>query len=86
MFGSLKGSPGGPPARPSSALWQATGLGLVLGAATLVGALLGQYLDRRWATSPWLTLAGTLLGMLAGLFEVIGVLKGIESAETRRRE
>lgn len=78
MPGYLKG--------PASGLWQAAGLGIMLGAITVVGALVGQYLDRRWGTGPWLTLAGTVLGMLAGLFEVIGALRKLESAETKRRE
>ena len=76
----------GYPKSPASGLWQAVGLGTMLGAITLVGALIGQYLDRRWGTGPWLTLAGTVLGMLAGLFEVIGALRKLESAETKRRE
>jgi F0F1-type ATP synthase assembly protein I len=53
------------------------GLAFVLGALTALGAWLGHYLDRRWGTVPWLTLAGTLLGMGAGFFEVASVLRHI---------
>jgi F0F1-type ATP synthase assembly protein I len=54
------------------------GLALTLGVTTAAGALLGDYLDHRWGTGPWLTLVGTLLGMAAGFFEMISVLARIE--------
>ena len=51
------------------------GLAFVLGGLTVLGAWFGNYLDRRWGTGPWLTLAGTLLGMGAGFFEVVTALR-----------
>ncbi len=53
------------------------GLGFVLGALTALGALLGLYLDGRWGTGPLFTLVGTLLGMGAGFFEVITVMRRV---------
>ena len=53
------------------------GLGFVLAVMTALGALAGYYLDRRWGTIPWLTLAGTLCGMGAGFFEVVTVLRRV---------
>ncbi len=35
-------------------------------AAVAVFTLLGVWLDRKFATSPWLTLAGALVGMTGG--------------------
>jgi F0F1-type ATP synthase assembly protein I len=42
---------------------------------TLAGALIGQYLDRRLGTVPWLTLAGTMAGMAAGFAEVLRIVR-----------
>jgi ATP synthase protein I len=53
------------------------GLGFALGALTALGAWAGHYLDRRWGTGPWLTLAGTLLGMGAGFYEVYSVMRRV---------
>jgi ATP synthase protein I len=51
-----------------------TGLGLQFGLTVLLGALLGYYLDRRWGSSPWLTLAGTLAGTAAAFYQVVRAL------------
>jgi F0F1-type ATP synthase assembly protein I len=59
---------------PMRAVWLVAGLTLSLGLMTAAGALLGQYLDGRWGTGPWLTLAGTLCGMGAGFLEVWSLL------------
>jgi len=48
--------------------WQLAGLGLELG--LLIGGLtyLGYLADRKFNTSPWLTLAGTLTAMVGGCY------------------
>lgn len=46
-------------------------LGFSMGGMVAAGALLGYYLDRRWGTTPWLTLIGILLGTGAGMFYVV---------------
>lgn len=46
-------------------------LGFAMGGMVATGALLGYWLDRRWGTTPWLTLTGTLVGMAAGIFYVV---------------
>ena len=63
---------------PLRAAWLVASLALTLGVLTAAGALLGQYLDRRWGTGPWLTLIGTFIGMAAGFFEMVSVLVRIE--------
>jgi ATP synthase protein I len=70
MRGDLRG--------PMRALGLVGGLGFVLATTTVLGALLGYYLDRRWGTAPWLTLLGTLAGMGAAFFEVVAVMKRVE--------
>lgn len=37
-------------------------LGFVVAASILMGLALGNYLDKRWHTEPWLTLTGLILG------------------------
>ena len=59
-------------------LGRLSGLGLMLGLSVGFGALLGWYLDGRWGTSPWVTLAGTLVGTGAGLYEVLTTLREYE--------
>lgn len=63
---------------PMQTVGMVGGLAFVLGATTALGALIGYYLDGRWGTAPWLTLVGTLLGMAAGFFEVVTVLRRVE--------
>lgn len=45
-------------------------LAFVLPAATVVGWLIGAWLDR-WLHTTWLYIAGILLGILAGFVELI---------------
>jgi len=59
------------------------GLAFVMAATTILGALAGHYADQRWGTTPWLTLAGTLLGMGGGFFEVLRVMRRMER-DTRK--
>ena len=51
------------------------GAGLMLGVSTLLGAGIGYWLDRRWHTGNWLTLAGMFLGLAAGFVELFRLLK-----------
>lgn len=46
------------------------GAAWTLTAAVLLGVLGGRWLDGRWGTRPWLTLLGTLTGLIVGLYEV----------------
>jgi ATP synthase protein I len=47
-------------------------LGLSVSLSIFIGLAIGVYLDRRWDTSPWLTLIFLVLGILAG-FRNIGL-------------
>jgi ATP synthase protein I len=77
-FGFLFRRRGAMPGRyqgPIRAIGMVGGLGFMLGLSVLAGALLGHYLDRRWGTGPWVTLAGVLLGTAVGFREVIAALR-----------
>jgi ATP synthase protein I len=41
-------------------------IGLSVALSIFIGLAIGVYLDRRWQTSPWLTLLFLLLGIAAG--------------------
>ena len=47
------------------------GIGVELVAPLLVGVFGGRWLDRRFATEPWLLLTGAVLGAVAGMINLI---------------
>ncbi|NOY87040.1 MAG: AtpZ/AtpI family protein [Deltaproteobacteria bacterium] len=50
-------------------------LGLEMGAAVIIGLLLGIFLDRKFDTSPWLTLLFLGLGFAAGVRALIRAVR-----------
>lgn len=50
--------------------WDYAQIGLELAGAVLLGLWLGYWLDGRLETRPWLTLAGSLLGLAGGFYRV----------------
>ncbi len=46
-------------------------IGYVWAISVIAFTLLGVYLDNRWQTKPWLTLAGALLGIFSGFYHLI---------------
>jgi F0F1-type ATP synthase assembly protein I len=50
------------------------GLGVTMAASVVVGILGGRWLDNRLGTTPWLTVAGLLLGVGAGFYNLMVVL------------
>lgn len=55
------------------------GLGLQFVVTVLVCLFLGQWLDRKLGTSPWLLLTGMLLGAGIGLWTMLRVMRQEES-------
>ncbi len=53
-------------------------VGLEMGIAVILGLLLGQWLDGRFGTTPWLMLLCTGLGMTAGMK---GVFRAVRQAD-----
>ena len=50
-------------------------VGIFFGVAVVLGLLAGRWLDGRFRTEPWLTLAGVLIGVAAGFRELYRVSK-----------
>jgi F0F1-type ATP synthase assembly protein I len=48
-----------------------TGLGLEFG----ICVVLGWWLDGRWKTTPWLTLAGIALGLTAATWHMVALVR-----------
>jgi F0F1-type ATP synthase assembly protein I len=63
--------------KPGQNIWRQIGryshLGFVLPASIVVGLAIGAALDH-WLKTTWLTLAGLLVGCVAGFFEMIRVI------------
>jgi len=67
-----------PPSPPIlRALGTLGGLGFTFAIPTVLGTILGNYLDGLLHTTPGLTLFGLLLGFIAGILGVIGLLKTV---------
>jgi len=65
--------------------WRALGslgtVGLTFVVATVLGALVGYYLDRLFGTSPWLFLLCLLFGIAAGFREFFRVIAALDREE-----
>lgn len=61
------------------------GMGLQFVVVVLVCLFAGQWLDGKLGTSPWLLLAGMMVGAGLGLWSMLRVMRQQE-AEARRRE
>lgn len=63
---------------PWRALGVVSGAGITFVVATAGGALLGYFLDRWLGTSPWLTLIGLGVGIVAGFRELVRWIRATE--------
>ncbi|MCX7918928.1 MAG: AtpZ/AtpI family protein [bacterium] len=52
-----------------------TAIPLLLGTGPIVGFYIGDWLDKRFNTAPWLMLSCLLLGFIAGIKETITLIK-----------
>lgn len=57
-----------------------------LGFAVLGGLALGYWLDRLCGTSPWLTVAGLLLGFIGGLWTLIRLVNTLMEKERSNQD
>lgn len=59
--------------------WRQVGLlttiPFILALAPIVGYLLGQYLDKRFHSSPWLSIILLALGFVAGVRETVNIIR-----------
>jgi F0F1-type ATP synthase assembly protein I len=60
------------------------GLGLQFVVTVLVCLFIGQWLDRKLGTTPWLLLAGMMLGAGIGLWTMLRVMRAQEAEDARR--
>jgi hypothetical protein len=54
-----------------SPVWRYAGLGVELAASVAVCVALGWWVDHRFATAPWGVLAGALIGLSAGMYNLV---------------
>lgn len=54
-------------------------VGIQLAASVVAGLAIGNWLDGKWGTSPWLAITGTLLGTVGGIWNLVRILKWNES-------
>jgi F0F1-type ATP synthase assembly protein I len=47
------------------------GIGLEIAVGVALGYFIGAWVDRRWNSSPWGVLAGTMIGLAGGLYLLI---------------
>jgi F0F1-type ATP synthase assembly protein I len=65
-----------PPSSPSgSSLWRHAFAGMTLAITLLVGVYAGVWVDKRWDTEPWGVLAGAVLGMVVGFYNLLKEFK-----------
>ncbi len=60
-------------------------IGITFALTLTACVLVGIWADRRWRTTPWLTVAGTLAGMTVGGFWMYQRLKRQEESDDPRR-
>ena len=50
-------------------------VGVQLAVMVVGGLLLGHWVDGKWGTSPWLALAGLVVGSIGGFYNLIRLLQ-----------
>ena len=53
-------------------------IGIEMVVSTFMGLAIGVYLDRRWETTPWLTIGFLIIGIAAGFRNVFREIKKLE--------
>ncbi|NIP72152.1 MAG: AtpZ/AtpI family protein [Gammaproteobacteria bacterium] len=56
-------------------------VGLELGLSVLIGLFVGQWLDARFGTEPWLLLLFLMFGMAAGFRSIYRALKDLNARQ-----
>ena len=50
-------------------------VGFQLASMVVGGLLLGNWLDHKWQTSPWLALTGLVVGSIGGFYNLIRIVQ-----------
>ncbi len=62
-------------------------VGLEMGICTFLGIMIGTYLDRRFHTTPWMTILFTFFGLVAAFKSLFTLARRvIREEETQRNE
>ncbi|HLC40666.1 MAG TPA: AtpZ/AtpI family protein [Methylomirabilota bacterium] len=77
----MSGADGGERARWVRSVGVVSTLGITLVASTLVGFVIGYYLDRWLGTSPWLIIVFLLLGIVSGFVQIFRSLPRLDSMD-----
>lgn len=59
----------------------ASSIGLVLVISTVIGYAIGNWLDGKFGTGPWLMLVFTLLGIIAGFVQIFRLANQLSKEE-----
>jgi ATP synthase protein I len=82
--GPITPPPRGSGGAPSGA--ELAGVGIQFVAAILVFLFLGQWLDRRLGTDPWLMIVGVFLGAGGGFYSMYRKLMDVQRREEEHRK
>lgn len=63
-----------------------SGVGIQLVASVTGGGYLGDWLDHRWNTAPWLFFAGLFLGMTSGFYFLFRVVQWNQQTQQNSRK
>jgi ATP synthase protein I len=89
MTGKPVGSPGGDSgprgAEGGTSVGQLAGHGMTFVVAVLGGLYLGQWLDRRLGTDPWLLIVGVFVGAGASFYSMYSKLMAAQAREDAER-
>ncbi len=61
-------------------------IGLFFGVAVILGFAVGSWLDRRFGTGSWLTMAGVLFGVASGFNELIRLARRYQREISQNRK
>lgn len=61
-------------------------VGFQLAASVVAGLLIGNYIDQKVGTAPWLALTGLLLGSIGGFYNLIRILNWHRGKQDREGE
>lgn len=59
------------------------GSGIQLAASVVLMFFIGQWLDKKFSTEPWLMLAGIFFGLGAGLYNFVRIVNKVEKDKTK---
>src|SRR5215207_9996952 len=83
--GPANGPPGGKGAEGGTSVGEFAGVGLQFAVSILVFLYLGQWLDRKLGTAPWLLIIGVFLGAGASFYSMYRKLMAAQARDEAAR-